>query len=243
MVPLQVEKQFLYKYAVDIDTAITRHTFTCMRNAGYTTAFVRIYQPHGNGIVDIHALSNLENAHNAGLGVEVFVVPQPQGTKSGSVQFDEAYNFMKNNDITVNTMWIQITSPINWPNNQQANIAFIQDFMIRAKQYRVNVGLYTNWYDWQQITANWSKCSLQQLLLWYWNVYGQGPSAINASNFEDFRPFAGFTTPAVKQYSQGVSVCGAYVNQNVYSAVASQSTTSSTVNKTIIVGTIVGSLN
>ncbi|KAK6048455.1 hypothetical protein COOONC_14040 [Cooperia oncophora] len=60
-------------------------------------------------------------------------------------------------------------------------------------------------------------------MLWYWNVYGGGPSYETPANFDDFRSFGGWTAPLVKQFAQVEAVCGITVNRDVYS-------TSSTMN-------------
>ncbi|KAK6028429.1 hypothetical protein OSTOST_05526 [Ostertagia ostertagi] len=55
-------------------------------------------------------------------------------------------------------------------------------------------------------------------MLWYWNVYGGGPSNETPPNFNDFRSFGGWMAPSVKQFAQVESVCGVTVNRDVYSA-------------------------
>ncbi|KAJ1363463.1 hypothetical protein KIN20_023336, partial [Parelaphostrongylus tenuis] len=52
----------------------------------------------------------------------------------------------------------------------------------------------------------------------YWSVYGAGPSGETPAYFTEFRPFAGWTTPTVKQFGQAEFVCNVKVNRNVYVA-------------------------
>ncbi|VDN28190.1 unnamed protein product [Cylicostephanus goldi] len=47
----------------------------------------------------------------------------------------------------------------------------------------------------------------------YWNVNGGGPSGETPANFDDFRPFAKFTKPTMKQFGQMESICGVTVNR------------------------------
>ncbi|KAK5983332.1 hypothetical protein GCK32_012275 [Trichostrongylus colubriformis] len=53
-------------------------------------------------------------------------------------------------------------------------------------------------------------------MLWYWNTYGSGVSNETPANFNDFRSFAGWTSPSVKQFAQVESVCGITVNRDIY---------------------------
>ncbi|KIH43123.1 hypothetical protein ANCDUO_26878 [Ancylostoma duodenale] len=51
-------------------------------------------------------------------------------------------------------------------------------------------------------------------MLWY--VYGPGPNAQSPANFNDFRPFGGWTAPLVKQIGQNESICGVTANRDIY---------------------------
>jgi len=205
--------------AVDISAPTTVNTFSCYRQSLFLTAFIRIYIPTGSGQIDTESPNTVRNAFTAGLGVEVYATPQPSGSKMGWQQCDEAYQCMYGNGITVRAIWLQVTSPINWPLNLQANQAFITSFVQRARQLNLRVGIYTNYYDWQQITGNWNGWTAQGSIdLWYWNVNGEGPAGQHATDFGDFVPFGGWTAPRVKQYGQVITVCGTYVNTDVYVA-------------------------
>jgi hypothetical protein len=73
------------------------------------------------------------NDYSAGLGVEVYATPNPSGSKTAAQQCDEAIDCMNTNAITVRAIWLQVTSPINWPLNLQANQQFISSFIQRAR--------------------------------------------------------------------------------------------------------------
>uniref|UniRef100_A0A1I7VRY0 GH26 domain-containing protein n=1 Tax=Loa loa TaxID=7209 RepID=A0A1I7VRY0_LOALO len=189
-------------------------------------AFIRVYQSNGNGAPDNDCIANIYNAINEGMGVEIYVEPQPCGTKSGNDQFREVYNFLTTKNIAVKTIWIKITSPITWPNNQKNNIDFINGFIVEAwarfnlkflQKNGVITGVYTNWYDWQQITDNGQITYNQgQIPLWYWNVIGSGLDAATSPTFDDFRSFGGFSAPMVKQYAQNICFCGICTSLNVF---------------------------
>ncbi|VDM70500.1 unnamed protein product, partial [Strongylus vulgaris] len=121
-----------YAYAVDLDRPVSLTVFTCMKKAGYSTAIIRAYDPSGSGRFDVNAVSNIRNANQAGLGTEVFMTPSPRSSKKGSQQFKELYEGLKNGKINVKTVWLQVTSPINWGSNSKENIYFLNDIITMA---------------------------------------------------------------------------------------------------------------
>uniref|UniRef100_A0A914DPB6 Uncharacterized protein n=1 Tax=Acrobeloides nanus TaxID=290746 RepID=A0A914DPB6_9BILA len=86
-------------------------------------------------------------------------------------------------------------------------------------QYGVTPGIYTSFYDWQQITSSWTGLpSYGKVYLWYWHVLGQGVSGETLADFSDFRSFGGMSVAHVKQFAQSENLCGLILNRNVYSA-------------------------
>ncbi|TKR87425.1 hypothetical protein L596_011825 [Steinernema carpocapsae] len=236
-----------YNYAIDVAQTVSAQTFKCIFDQGYKTAFVRVYKPDGTGSVDQAGVQNVFNAHNGRLGTEVYVTPSVQSNKQASQQFNEVQSALQQAGIGFRTVWLQVTSPINWGSNQQFNIQFISEFFQAAQAAGVNVGVYTNWYDWSQITGSWSGWSTQQAVqLWYWSAYGVGPSVESPSNFNDFRAFGGWTQGAMKQFGLQSNVCGVTFNRNAYSvsSYAAESRSEAAVEKKagekVVVGTLFG---
>ncbi|KAJ1353592.1 hypothetical protein KIN20_010247, partial [Parelaphostrongylus tenuis] len=174
-------------FALDLSQSVSVSSFACIREYGYTLVFLRCYSPDGEGQVDIAAVSNIHNAYSVGLGTEVYMRPQPNSGKTGAQQLDEAYNYLTISGIRIVTVWIQ--------------------------EYGLRVGIYTNYYDWSQITNG---AVLGNTMLWYWNVYGSGVPGESQPTFKDFHSFAGWSAPAVKQFAQVEYVCGVSVNRDVY---------------------------
>ncbi|KHJ91477.1 hypothetical protein OESDEN_08656 [Oesophagostomum dentatum] len=134
-VPAVTEKlpvNYGYAYAVDLDSATSYQAFSCMKSYGYRAVFIRGYNPSGMGSFDLNCVSNVRNANQAGLGTEVFMTPQPRSTKRGSQQFLELYQGLKSANMQVNTIWLQVTSPINWDTNRQQNINFLNEIITTA---------------------------------------------------------------------------------------------------------------
>ncbi|EPB77548.1 hypothetical protein ANCCEY_03390 [Ancylostoma ceylanicum] len=120
----------------------------------------------------------------SGMKTEAYMTPQPKSSKTGAQQFDEMYGGLRNSYINILSIWVQ--------------------------QYGLGVGVYTNVYEWNEITGG---ATADNVLLWYWNVYGAGTSNESPATFSDFHSFAGWTVPTAKQYGQVGSVCGVDVNK------------------------------
>jgi len=217
MAPNVPQNKAGYNFAVDLSVSASVSNFQCLVSNGYLAAFIRVYMPTGNGMVDNTGITNVQNAATAKIGTEVYVTPQALGSKQGYTQFDETYAALQNRGVTLRTIWLQVTSPVNWSNNQQTNINFITSFVQRAMQMGVTPGIYTNTYDWQQITSSWSGLSsFGNVYLWYWHVLGQGVSGESTPDFSDFRAFGSWSTANVKQFAQSESICGMTLNRDVY---------------------------
>ncbi|EPB77546.1 hypothetical protein ANCCEY_03388 [Ancylostoma ceylanicum] len=211
-------------YAVDVNVPVSVTQFQCIRNSSYNVAFISAYSTAGQGQPDWHAPINIQNANAAGLKSEVYMRPQPRSTKTGVQQFDEMYGGLRNNNINIKTIWIQMTSLTNWYSNTTYNLNFINGILTRAsvhmlgrlknKQYNLNIGIYTSRYEWNVITDG---GEAENMMLWYWNVYGNGPANESPANFNDFIPFGGWASPSAKQFGQSESVCGVTVNRDIYS--------------------------
>jgi len=214
--PLKLDDKAAYNFAVDLAVSASLSTLQCIYQQGYTSVFVQVYGPANGGSVNNAGCQSVINAYSSKLGTEVYITPATTG-KTGTQQFDEAYNAMQASGITIRTIWIQVTSPINWPNDVQSNNNLIRDFVNRASSYGIAVGIYTNWYDWQQITGAYTGFQTSARL-WYWNAYGQGPDAEAVATFDDYRMFGGWNAPAVKQFALNESLCGLTLNRDVYPA-------------------------
>jgi len=104
-------------------------------------------------------------------------------------------------------IWLDIER-LSWPANQAANRVFITDLISAGKAKGKNIGVYTNYNNWQSIVGlDWTGAS--SLPLWYAHYD-------NSPNFGDFVPFGGWTKPAIKQYAGDATVCGVSVDLNWY---------------------------
>jgi hypothetical protein len=161
-------------------------------------------------------VNNAYYAMNAGLAYEVFVTPSTTGSKTGSTQFMEAYNYANSQGLKLNRVWLQVTSPINWGSATYTNVNLISSFINTANNYGIQVGVYTNWYDWAQITGN--SVAVNPYALWYWNANGVGSQAESKRDASDFYSFGPFRSATIKQYGISEYLCATTFNANLYSA-------------------------
>lgn len=95
--------------------------------------------------------------------------------------------------------------------DQEENVALINEIVAAAEQHDVGVGIYTTEQDWTEITNG---ASIDNVQLWYVHTRLMGHPT--AADFSDFNPFANFTSPHMKQYAQSQWICHAFMNRNVY---------------------------
>lgn len=69
------------------------------------------------------------------------------------------------------------------------------------------VGIYSSAYGWS--VAMGSHTGYSNFPIWYAHYDG-------SASFSDFRSFAGWTSPAMKQYSGTATLCGMGVDLNYY---------------------------
>uniref|UniRef100_A0A914YLH7 Uncharacterized protein n=1 Tax=Panagrolaimus superbus TaxID=310955 RepID=A0A914YLH7_9BILA len=131
--PLHASAKASYNFAVDIVDYGSASTFQCIYKQGYNAVFIQGYSPSNGGSVNTNLISNLNNAAVAGLGNEIYVTPTM--AKTGQTQFDAVYNQLKNSGVNVRSIWLQVTSPINWGNNVQNNVNLITSFASRANHW------------------------------------------------------------------------------------------------------------
>lgn len=187
-----------FKYAIDTQYAVTQQNFNCLYKYGYSLAILRIYSGQGSGQGDSTGVQNVKYAVNgknyilvplfrsfpilAGFGYEVYVEPSPSSSKSADSQLSEALKFANNNGLKLNRVWLKVSSPINWNSNTYNNVNFVNNFIKAGSKNGVSVGIFTNWYDWNLITANAQVSNVYALWYWAQNGFGQkGETSKDAS--------------------------------------------------------------
>ncbi|KAK5984273.1 Lysozyme-3 [Trichostrongylus colubriformis] len=143
------------------------------------------------------------------------MTPQPTSkSKTGAKQFDEMYEKLQNANIDLRTLWVQVTSPRDWSSSSGTNVEFLNSIFGRALEHGLTIGIYTNEEEWNEITDS---ATTKNVKLWYWSARGCGAVNESPPNFDDFQPFASWTSPSVKQFAKFENICGVMVNRNIYS--------------------------
>jgi len=176
----------------------------CMKQAGYNYAIFRGYR--STGIFEPLIQQNLRNAEAAGIAhVDVYLFPCVS-CLNPRVQVDTLVDGLKGYNYGM--IWIDIEIRA-WNDDFATNQQFILDIVDQVKKRGVPVGVYTSYHNWENIVGiNWE--GIKEVPLWYahWD---------RATNFNDFKPFGGWTKPVMKQYASDLSLCGMdEVDQDFY---------------------------
>jgi hypothetical protein len=125
-----------------------------------------------------------------------------QGGASGQQQATNTVQFISSQGLQTNqyNLWVDIESCSGCWSDANTNANFMYDLINELQNQGVSVGVYTSASQWSQIMGSWD--GLSSFPLWYPH-YDHNPS------FSDFRPFAGWTQPTMKQYAGDTSFCGA----------------------------------
>lgn len=192
---------------VDIANAMTTATFTCLKNSGNTFAIVRAYRSGGS--LDLNAVSNLQNARAAGLSTDVYMFPC-RG-KNATTQVNELFNGVTNS--LFSTVWIDVeTNPspgCSWSGHDATtNCNFLTEAINAIQAKGKTPGVYSSATMWQSIFGSTSACATASSApLWYAHYD-------NVQSFSDFKAFAGWTQPKMKQFAGDVTLCSADIDKN-----------------------------
>eukprot|EP01113_Clastostelium_recurvatum_P000662 TRINITY_DN10302_c1_g2_i1.p1 TRINITY_DN10302_c1_g2~~TRINITY_DN10302_c1_g2_i1.p1 ORF type:complete len:236 (+),score=42.32 TRINITY_DN10302_c1_g2_i1:2-709(+) len=142
-------------------------------------------------------------ANFSNVDIYVWMCPNCDGNNPASDSMTRLVQYLKSNNVSFGMVWMDIeicdNDPTCW-NSFSDNIAFIQEAVATLQKNNIKVGIYSTPYEWGSVFGS-SFTGFSNLPLWYANPNGQ-------ETFSDFAPFAGWTTPALKQYSWSGSDCG-----------------------------------
>lgn len=105
-------------------------------------------------------------------------------------------------------LWLDIEGANYWLGDLNKNREFFNGLLRGVKNTGIKAGVYSSSYQWGQIMGNGFTAG-SSLPLWYAHYD-------NKPNFSDFKPFGGWTKPAIKQYLGDVNLCGVGVDKNWY---------------------------
>jgi len=151
----------------------------CFVQNGYEFAIPRGYCSYGD--VDPNVVANLQSAWDGGMKyVDVYLFPcVPCGNPRDQV--DSLIDALSGS--TYGMIWVDVEI-YKWNADQDINRQFILDMVEQIKARGKVPGIYSSYYNWQNICGlDWT--GVNDLPLWYAH-YDNDPS------FNDFRPFGGF---------------------------------------------------
>jgi len=190
---------------VDVSSAVSSSTWSCIAGEGYSFAIVRVYRSSGS--VDPNAAATIKAAHAGGIEyVDGYVFPcYSCGDPAG--QIADTVNNLNSNGAVFGQLWLDIEGTQYWSTSCSSNVAFIQGLVDAAKSLGVTVGIYSSESQWTPIACGSTQFS--NLQIWYAHYDG-------SASFSDWAPFGGWTTPGIKQYDGDVTLCSAGVDKNFY---------------------------
>ncbi|KHN81900.1 putative GH family 25 lysozyme 4 [Toxocara canis] len=192
----------------DAIQSMSTSTFQCLYNNGYRFFIGRVWKSYGN--YDYTGIQNIKNARAAGWKyVDGYIFPCLKSTCAPAAnQVEATINKLRALGAQVGMLWMDIER-FAWPKDQNHNRQFIRDMVNKAKSMGVSVGIYTNYYNWQEIVGlSWTEMSRYPL----WWAYYDG-----IQNYRNFKPFGGWTKPAIHQYrGDWNGPCGVNMDLNWY---------------------------
>jgi GH25 family lysozyme M1 (1,4-beta-N-acetylmuramidase) len=192
---------------IDIANPTSASTFTCLKNNGNTFAIIRAFR--SSGVLDANAVSNLNNARSAGLATDIYMFPC-RG-KDATSQVNSMLSGVPSNLFT--TVWLDVetnpTSGCSWSGySASSNCDFLMALINGVTSHGKSVGIYSSLSQWQGIFGSSSACTTAaKAPLWYAHYD-------NVQAFSDFKAFAGWTSPKMKQYAGDVTLCSSDIDKN-----------------------------
>ncbi len=182
---------------IDIPTPeiLTTDQAKCLLANNFDTLYIRAYR--SSGTVDPNVLTNIANAVTAGFkDISVYIFPcVPCGNPRKQVQ-DTILHLGKAPYVK---LWLDIEERA-WTKDKSFNQQFVTELLDEMKKCGKPTGVYASLYQWDQIVGkDWE--GAKDHLLWY-------PRWDHNANFDDFKPFGGWTKPYAKQYEPNGNICG-----------------------------------
>ena len=192
----------------DVSQPFSTATFQCTRNNGWDFVIVRSF--YSFGAPDPNARGTLDNAKAAGIPYRD-VYHFPCRGKDASAQVSDDVNAVGKDNF--GTLWFDIeTNPspgCGWSGDKGSNCQFLGDMINAGKSIGIRMGVYSSEYMWSSIMGDCNVGASNGLPIWYAH-YDHNPS------FSDWSSFGGWGKPAMKQYWDGVGICGINADADWY---------------------------
>ena len=155
---------------VDVASFLDKTDWECLMHEDHSYgavgwAGVRAYT--SQGYVDNNAPHTIQHARAAGMKhIGAYIFPcVPCGDPSGQVNGTVYY--LTHHKAEPDMYWYDIER-MHWSNDIFHNRAFIANMIKEGKRLGIKAGIYTNYYNWDEIVGlDWSYPADQGLPLWY----------------------------------------------------------------------------
>eukprot|EP01031_Cornospumella_fuschlensis_P026519 gene26519-32046_t len=206
---------------VDVSQRTYRSSWDCAKSYGYNFAIIRVYQSTGNP--DPNGPANINDAWAAGFAhVDGYIFPcyscgNPAGQVDSTINYLSSHGILSKSAVAASAnstmgvnygmLWFDIEGTQYWSSSASNNVNFLHGMVNEAKARGVSVGIYASSSQWSAIMGG--SHDFASLPLWYahWD---------SALTMNDFVPFGGWSTPAMKQYVGDASFCSAGWDKNYY---------------------------
>jgi len=181
--------------------------FSCIVNPPNPRTFAIVRGGCSDGTVDPNAVASIQAAWAGGMShVDSYIFPCPTcGDPAGQVA--QFVNNLRQNGANFGMVWFDIEGPAYWM-DQGSNQAFFNAMVSQAQSMGVNLGIYTSESQWSPIMGDGFTAG-SAFPIWYAHYDGD-------QSFDDWSPFAGWSSPAIKQYEGSGTSCGFGVDYNWY---------------------------
>jgi len=185
-------------FGIDISSDLDSSTASCL-SSSYSFIIPRGYESVGQ--VDPRVCNSLEAAYYGGIKTrDVYLFPCPTCGNAAD-QVNTLVNYLNSNcqSYWSGRIWLDIEGSQYWLGSYSAN----QDFYVQLKDACVSqgpCGIYSSYYQWEELFGSTSFCYGQDLPLWYAH-YDNNPS------FSDFSSFGCWSSPYIKQFQGDVTKC------------------------------------
>ncbi|CCD68532.1 LYSozyme [Caenorhabditis elegans] len=210
------------KNGIDFIQPVSVETFKCIHKDGYSFVIPRVFTSVGT--LDHTGIQNVKHARegnksfkntfvngrkiSAGLtDVDGYIFPcLASHCPSAANQVKETLDALKSAGTHVSTLWLDIER-LAWPANHAHNRAFIEEMVKEAEARKQHVGIYSNYYNWQDIVGL-DYHGQSHLMLW-WATYD------GIKDFSKFVAFGGWKKPTIHQWHGTTKgPCGVSVDLN-----------------------------
>ena len=205
-----------------IDTSTWEHPwpqagFECLRkNASFLVVEGYRSKPDisggaAGGHVVTTAPQTVRNALAAGFR-DISIYHFPDTAIDPAVQIHETVRYFASENVSFNTLFLDIEGPEYWNKSCSVNVAFLHGMVAAARSLLgpERVGIYASESQWKPIMCG--DATFSSIPLWYAH-WDEKP------DFDDFHeagigPFGGWSKPTMKQYHGSVRACGVNVDLN-----------------------------